>query len=208
MSESFLDSTQLHLWVRRIQAGDRSASDELLRATGERLERLTRKMLRRFPSVRRWEQSDDVLQNALLRLLRALQAVAPQGVADYFRLAARQIRRELIDLARHYYGPEGPGAHHASRGPDTASGDTPEPLAARADSSDEPGRLAAWAEFHERAAALPEPAREVFELLWYHGLTQAEAAEVLHISVPTVKRRWLDARLDLQESLRGEMPPP
>ena len=201
-------TSRLQPLLARANAGDAAARAELIEYSCQRLRRLAHAMLHDFPRVRRWEDTDDVLQNALLRLLRALQAVAPQGVADYFRLAARQIRRELIDLARHYYGPEGPGAHHASRGPDTASGDTPEPLAARADSSDEPGRLAAWAEFHERAAALPEPAREVFELLWYHGLTQAEAAKVLQVSVPTVKRRWLDARLDLQESLRGEMPPP
>jgi RNA polymerase sigma factor (sigma-70 family) len=98
------------------------------------------------------------------------------------------------------------GAHHASRASDAGSGDTPGPAADQADSSNEPGKLAAWAEFHERVTALPEPEREVFELLWYHGLTQAEAADVLRIAVPTVKRRWLAARLDLQEALRGEAP--
>ena len=201
-------TSRLQPLLARANAGDAAARAELIEHSCQRLRRLAHALLHDFPRVRRWEDTDDVLQNALLRLLRSLQAVAPQGVADYFRLAARQMRRELIDLARHYYGPQGPGAHHASRGPDAGPGDTPGPDAARADSGDEPGRLAAWAEFHERAAALPEPEREVFELPWYHGLTQAEAAKVLQVSVPTVKRRWLDARLDLQESLRGEMPPP
>ena len=35
-------------------------------------------MLRRFPGVRAWEETSDVLQNVLLRLDRTLQAV---GVA-------------------------------------------------------------------------------------------------------------------------------
>jgi RNA polymerase sigma-70 factor (ECF subfamily) len=175
MSESFLDSTQLRLWVRRIQAGDRSASDELLRATGERLERLTRKMLRRFPSVRRWEQSDDVLQNALLRLLRALQQVEPASVRDFFSLAAEQVRRELLDLARHY------GAHHDSA-PDGVS----EPL----DQADEPVELEKWVVFHEQVSQLPADEREVVGLVFYHGWTHAQVAELLGVSKRTVRRHW------------------
>jgi hypothetical protein len=49
----------------RMQAGDRVARDELLRGFGDRLERLARKMLRRFPSVGRWVETEDVLQNSL-----------------------------------------------------------------------------------------------------------------------------------------------
>src|SRR6266436_2863883 len=100
MPNSSLHTTQLQLWARRIREGDPSAPDELLRAAGERLEALTRKMLRRFPAVRRWEQTGDVMQNALLRLLRALEEVEPASVRDFFGLAAEQMRRELLDLAR------------------------------------------------------------------------------------------------------------
>jgi hypothetical protein len=39
--------------------GDRAAHDELLRAVGHRLERLARKMLHRYPAVRRWAQADE-----------------------------------------------------------------------------------------------------------------------------------------------------
>jgi RNA polymerase sigma-70 factor (ECF subfamily) len=49
--------------------------------------------------------------------------------------------------------------------------------------------------------ALPEPERAAFDLLWYQGLTQEEAAQVLGVSISTVKRRWLDARLSLQQAL-------
>ena len=44
----------------------------------------------------------------------ALNDVKPALLRDFYRLAAVQVRRELIDLARHYYGPQGHGAHHAS----------------------------------------------------------------------------------------------
>ena len=70
-----------------------------------------------------------------------------------------------------------------------------------ANSTYNPERLASWREFHQRVEGLPEAEREVFELLWYQSLTQAEVAGILGISVPTVKRRWLTARLQLQERL-------
>src|SRR5947209_7323531 len=85
-----------------MQAGDPSAREELLRSLGDRLERLARKMLGRFASVRRWADTGDVLQSALMRLLRALTEVRPASMRDFFGLAAEQMRRELLDLARHF----------------------------------------------------------------------------------------------------------
>ena len=49
---------------------------------------------------------------------------------------------------------------------------------------------------------LPEEEREAFDLRWYQGLTQAEAALVLNVSEATVKRRWLAARARLGHFLR------
>jgi RNA polymerase sigma-70 factor (ECF subfamily) len=81
-------STQIQRCIDRLRAGDHTARDELLAQASERLTRLTRKMLRDFPRVHRWEQTDDVLQNAVLRLGRALGEVQPATVAEFFRLAA------------------------------------------------------------------------------------------------------------------------
>ena len=49
-------------------------------------------MLKGYPGVARWEQSNNVAQNALIRLDRALRAVAPPTARDFFRLAAAQVR--------------------------------------------------------------------------------------------------------------------
>ena len=95
------------------EAGDSAVADELLRHVSDRLHRLTRQMLKGHPAVRRWAQTDDVLQGALLRLLRAVQNVHPSSMREFFGLATQQIRRELIDLARHFYGPHGVGANRA-----------------------------------------------------------------------------------------------
>ena len=43
----------------------------------------------------------------------------------------------------------------------------------------------------------------MFDLLWYQELSQAEAAALLGIAVPTVKLRWMKARLRVQEALGG-----
>lgn len=92
--EADVRTTQLQAWFDRMRAGDPAARDELLRACGGRLERLARKMLRRFPGVRRWAQTGDVLQNAVLRLLRALEQVRPASTRELFGLAAEQMRKK------------------------------------------------------------------------------------------------------------------
>jgi len=174
----------------RAVAGDEAAVDALLRRYSERLTMLTRRMLGDFQRVRRWAQTDDVMQNAMMRLLKAMREVKPQTSRDFFALATLQIRRELIDLARHYYGPEGIGANVDSRGPDNAEGGDP---AEKSDVRHEPSSLAQWTELHEQIGALPDEERDVVGLLFYQGLSQAEAAELLNLSLRTVQRRWHDA---------------
>lgn len=197
---------QIQGWIERLQAGDESARKELLNCACERLTRLTRKMLKSYPRVKRWEETDDVFQNATMRLYRSLEHVKPASAGDFFRLAALNIRRELLDLAKHYYGPQGHGANYASLGGGSeAESMAPTPLD-KPDSSGEPGRLAAWTEFHAQVEQLPEEEREIFDLLWYQELSQAEAAALLNVSERTVKRRWQSARLKLHEALQGQLP--
>jgi RNA polymerase sigma-70 factor (ECF subfamily) len=161
-------------------------------------------MLKGYPRVKRWEQTDDVFQNAVMRLYRSLGQITPKTVPDFFRLAALNIRRELLDLVKHYYGPQGKGAKHAS----VAGGDqeNSRPAYDQNDDTLEPTRLAVWQEFHQKVEGLPDDERETFDLLWYQGLTQAEAAEILKVTERTVKRRWQSARLMLHEALHGNMP--
>jgi RNA polymerase sigma-70 factor (ECF subfamily) len=200
-------STQLQELIDRLNAGDPSARRDLINHSYERLRRLTRKMLQDYARLRRWEDTDDVFQNAAVRLFLALRAVTVPSVQEFFGLAAAQIRRVLIDLARHYHGPAGPAIRRAAVVIDESSGNAM-PGCDPCDSTFDPGRLALWTEFHKQVEALPAREREVFGLLWYHGMTQPEAATVLNVSEATLKRWWLSARLTLQERLRGEMPAP
>src|SRR5437764_4104695 len=114
MTGSHSQQTMMQQLLRQAAAGDEAAIDALLRHNGDRLTSLTRRMLGDFRRVRRWAETADVLQNALLRLVGALREVKPQTPREFLALATLQIRRELLDLARHYYGPHGMGANQDS----------------------------------------------------------------------------------------------
>ena len=194
MLDSALHTSQLRRWVERIRAGDLAAREEMLRAAHARLERLARKMLRRFPSVGRWEESEDLLQNAVLRLLRALQDVEPTSVRNFFGLAAEQMRRELLDLARRYRTRRVYGPSHAA-GPDGSDSGVPAPEPAAP--AEDPDDLDRWCAFHEAVERLPVEQREVVGLIYYHGWVQAEVAEHLGLSKRTVQRHWAAALIAL-----------
>ncbi len=190
-----LRTVSLHDMLDRFRGGDTAALDELIRRTGERLERLAEKMLQGFAVVRRREQAEDVLQNALVRLARALREVRPPSTTDFFRLAAEQIRRELLDLARYHrrrFGVSQPF-------PDDCL-DPPDPRIPEASDLDR------WQALHEAVERLPDSLRDVFALTFYQGYTQAEIAEVLGVSSRQVRRFWSDACLRLNEIVEGNLP--
>lgn len=171
-----LSTTSLHDLIARYQAGDNHALDTLVRRTEKRLEHFARRMLTGFPGVRAREQAEDVLQDALLRLSRALRQETPKSVRDFFGFAAVQIRRVLLDLAR----------AHARR--------PSEPLAADpSDHADDSTELNRWTRLHEAVEQLPTELRDVFSYTFYHGWTQGQIAEVLGVSDRQVRRLWVEA---------------
>ena len=67
--------------------GDEAAIDELFIHSEERLRALTRKLLRDYPGVRHFEETDDVFQASTLRLLRSLKSVELIDDVHFFRHA-------------------------------------------------------------------------------------------------------------------------
>jgi DNA-directed RNA polymerase specialized sigma subunit len=94
-------AAELQAWIDRLNAGDQSARDELIRHACARLRGMVAKMMQKYDRLERWVDIDDVLQNAMVRLLRAMGSTPVTSVQEFFSLAALQIRRELIDLCRH-----------------------------------------------------------------------------------------------------------
>ena len=131
----------------------------------------------KYRRLERWEELDDVLQHALLRLHASLAEVRPDSAVQFFGLAATQIRRTLIDLARHHFGPEGLVAQNYT---DIRHADGH-------NSVSEPATLQQWTEFYECWTACPAR-REVVDLLWFDGFSQVEAATLLKVSERTVRR--------------------
>jgi RNA polymerase sigma factor (sigma-70 family) len=189
------DTTSL---VQRVQAGEESAKADLVAHTCCRLESLAHQFLRGFPVVRRWEETGDVLQKALLRLCKALDEVQLESVAHFYKLASLQIRRELIDLARHYSGPEGLAANHHTDNPENSL------LAQKTCPNAGPSSAGEWGELHQAVERLPDDERAVLDLTVYQGFSQKEAGAILGVDQRTIRRRLQSARCRLDKALKPD----
>lgn len=180
-----------------------AARTALVGIAAERMQALARRMLAGAPQVRRWTETDDVVQNALVRLYRALGSMIPNDPQHFVRLAALQVRRELIDLTRRMRNPESLAANHDTN----VLGDGSHRVeGAVAGEADDLPRLAEWTRFHETVEALPDDDRSLFGMVWYLGLTQDEIADLLGCSPRTVRRRWDEAKQAFTQAFRAEPP--
>lgn len=189
----------------QLRAGDLGVRDRIIEVCSGRLRLLAHRMLSRFPGVRRWDDTDDVFQNSALRLHRALGETLPETPRALMALAATQLHRELIDLARRHSGPMSFAANHATNPPQARAGSEPAstpPAAVEAAAAPDEG-LDRWTQFHDAIAALPAELREVFHLVWYIGADQRSIARLLDCSERTVKSRWREAREAVRAALDG-----
>ena len=149
---------------------------------------------------------EDILQEASLKLWQSMETLRPVDAKEFFRLAAAQMRRVLIDQYRRVRARLPRGQQPSERrdmaeaGPDRAQLWGLEGDIAQAGLSSA-GNALDWERFHEEVSRLPDNLRAVVDLLWYHELTQREAAENLGIDESTVKRRWAKARIVLMSKL-------
>jgi RNA polymerase sigma factor (sigma-70 family) len=189
-----------------MHAGDSAAEDELLRAAGNRLEWLARRMLRGFPIVRSCADTGDIFQEAVMSLLRSLRQreTVPASVREFLGLAAIHIRRELLNLVRHCGAAKRRGAVPDVPLDAVDSGAKIDP-ATSANNADE---LDDWRRFHEEVEKLPKKEREVFSLRFYHGWTEADIADLFGIDVRTVRRHYAAGRIRLSKALGDKLPAP
>lgn len=180
-----------------------AARAALLSIAAERMQALARRMLAGSPQVKRWTETDDIVQNAMVRLYRALGGLIPNDPQHFVRLAALQVRRELIDLTRRLRNPESFAVNHDTNVIADGSHRVDGAVAGEADG---PVPLAEWTRFHETADGLPEDDRSLFDMVWYLGLTQNEIANLLGCSPRTVRRRWDEAKRAFTIAFRDEPP--
>lgn len=186
--EPDIADTELRQLIDCLAVGDAQALNQCLQAASSRLTLLSHQMLRDFPTVRRWADTDDVLQNTLIRLHRALEQWTPDSAEDFFQMAATQMRRALLDLARLYSRRERAGL--------LAAGEVPMDVPDVVDSSSE---LLRWQSFHEAVDRLPTDQHNVVALRYYHGWNVRQIANSLKIAERTVIRRWQAALWKIAE---------
>jgi RNA polymerase sigma-70 factor (ECF subfamily) len=168
--------------------GDAAALEELFPLVYRELRYLAASALRRERAGHTL-QPTALVHEAYLRLTGKDNATV-RDRAHFFAVAAQAMRRILVDHARRY----GTGKRFAPRDRVTL------------DDADEPvieGRQQVIA-IHDALSTLAElnPRQaKVVELHYFGGMTNAEAAEVLEVSVATVERDWLAARLWLRRQL-------
>jgi RNA polymerase sigma-70 factor (ECF subfamily) len=201
MSDVASHSGQLQQVLERMRAGDVRARDLLFESVCDRLAVLTRKMLRDFPSVKRSTEVGDIVQNAIVRLLKSLEQVQPNTLQDFYNLATVHLRRELLDLARQLCGPKGYTVRQAAPLPeDDSDPGRQQPAAPSVDVSE----LDRLCRFHQEVEKLPVEEREVVGLIYYHGWTQNQVAELFQVTERTVRRRWDSALSKLRETLQED----
>src|SRR5260370_1414506 len=87
-----------------MQAGGPTARNELLRHACERLRCLTRKMLKGFARVKRWELTDDVQQGVLQHVIGQLPAFDAGKALEHFAGEATQplagVPQQLVPCRR------------------------------------------------------------------------------------------------------------
>lgn len=121
--------------------------------------------------------------------------------AQFFALAARAMRRVLVDYARRRHAARrgGPGQRSISLEDAEVGGDADAvSLATRGD------ELLALDEALERLSILDPRAARVVECRFFGGLSEAETARALGVSTRTVANDWLMARGWLYRLLRPE----
>ena len=152
-------------------------------------------MLRNYPDVEQWESTSFVFQELAIRLHRALREIEIDSAAGFLRLASQHLRWVLLDLS-----------NRARNAPSLAPGgsDAAHPIENHPANTEDPYNLAVWTEVHTQIEALPEDERQIIDLLFYQGLSQPEAAEILGIPLRTLKYKWQKLRIWLGEILGGD----
>ena len=127
-------------------------------------------------------QTTALVNEAYLRLVDS-QNVRWQNRAHFFAVSAELMRRILVDFARSRgYQKRGGGARHVEL----------DEAAIVAD--DRGAEMVALDEALKSLAELDARQARVVELRYFGGLSDAEIAEVLKVSVGTVRRDWTLAR--------------
>ncbi|HMM79906.1 MAG TPA: sigma-70 family RNA polymerase sigma factor [Pyrinomonadaceae bacterium] len=174
----------LHDW----NSGDESAHERLLPFVYDELKRSARRLMSR-ERANHTLQPTALVHEAFLRLEKQ-SGIDWENRGHFFAVASRLMRQILVDHARqHAAAKRGSAAIHFS----TEDLDLP--------AEERAGSILRLDEALSRLAKLDARQEKVVEMRYFGGMTNAEVAEALDISVRTVVREWHSARLWLFREL-------
>jgi RNA polymerase sigma-70 factor (ECF subfamily) len=184
------DGAEITGWLARWRDGDAQAREQLFAVVHPELRQLAARLLRR-------ERPDHTLEpnavvNELYLRLIGSQPISYQDRAHFFAIAAQTMRRVLIDHARARVADKRGGPQQRVPLSDVDGWDA---TISSEQLVDLDTQLSALATADPRAA-------RVVELRFFGGLREEDVAEVLKVSVITVKRDWKAARAWLAARLQ------
>ncbi len=190
LTENMSDATVM---LSAIEAGDAKAADLLLELVYDELRRLAAvKIARESPG--QTLQPTALVHEAWIRLVGD-QTPSFNNREHFFRASAEAMRRILIDRARRKYTQRHGGSYQRV---DFESFDVAD------DSASADGRLLAVNEALEKFAIEYPVQADLVKLRYFGGMTNEEVAQVLGISLSTVKNYWTFSRAWLLNEIERE----
>jgi RNA polymerase sigma factor (TIGR02999 family) len=181
------DTHRVTVLLGRWREGDGDALDDLIPVVYAELRRLANAQLQRDPGAT--IQPTELIAEAYLALVGA-DSINWQGRAHFFSIAARTMRRVLVERFRRRTADKRGGQRSEITLDEALVGDTGRTL-----------DLEKLDDALRELEALDPRQAEIVTLKFFGGLKVEEIAEVLAISPRTVKREWAMARLWLYRSL-------
>jgi RNA polymerase sigma factor (TIGR02999 family) len=176
-----------------LAGGDAAALDRLFPLVYEELQRVAHGQMQR---ERAGHTLDTValVHEAYLKLVKHPPRVQWQGRMHFYALAARAMRQILVNQAK--------ARGRAKRGGNASQISLDDAVVMPEARSAE---LVALDQALDRLAVMDARQARVVELRYFGGLTIEETAELLDISIATVKRDWTTARAWLYRDVRESL---
>jgi RNA polymerase sigma factor (TIGR02999 family) len=175
--------------------GEPKPARELLPLVYDELRRLAaQRMARESPG--QTLQATALVHEAYMRLVGGDPEKPWDGRGHFFAAAAEAMRRILVESARR--------RHRLKRGGHRGRVDLDDAQPAAPETDDD---LLALDEALEKLVAKDPVKAQLVQLRIFAGLTLAEAAEILRLSISTADRYWAYARAWLRVEITGGEPP-
>lgn len=176
-----LNPNNITILLNQVTKGDNIALDEILPIVYNELRKISSKYLRN-EYRKHTLQTTELVHEAYLKLIGSNQ-LSWESRYHFFRIAAKSMRQILVDYARK--------KKSLKRG----EGKTQLPLEeANIIVGESEEQILNLNDALNKLEALGERSSKVVELRFFSGLSLEETAEVLNISVATVKRDWKFAK--------------